>query len=177
MTPLPAAVLFPAWFITVILAGAAGAWIAWPMAFDRGFEEALEPERQRHRHRIGDPQETTLLALPRAERLALEPLPEPEHAPVPEWMFFGAQVQPQPGRDEYDLMTRHAGTSPPGDAAPEETPSAWTRRQGEQLARDIDEMIAASEQRRRELVEESNYFQHAILAEGPRHGKREEGAR
>ena len=182
MTPHVAAWLFPAWVVTVILAGVVGMWIAWPVAFDRGFEEAVGP-KERHRHRIGDPQQTTLLELPRAGQLALEPLPEPERA------FLGAQVQPRPGPAEYELMTRPHGQAPPaepdpatirmgvtrtsvevevsGDPRRDETPSAWTRRQ----AVAMDEFIKG-------MVEESNYFQHTILADHlSARGGPEDGAR
>ena len=162
MTPGMAAWLIPAWFATLILAGAVGAWTAWPMAFDRGFEEA--DGRERHRHRIGDPQVTTLLGLPRAGRLALEPpapeplepLPRPQRAPEPEWTFFGAQAEPQPGRAEYELMTRRPATAEVAvsrETPAHETPSAWTRRQ----VREMDAYI-------KEMEEKSNYFQHALKA-------------
>ena len=165
MTALPAVVLFPAWFFTILLAGTIGAWCAWPVAFDRGFEEADGQQRRRHRHRIGDPQETTLLELPREGRLEpLTPMP-PTHS---EWTFFGAgvEVEPRPGPAEYELLTAPTVTMAattatavmtlPGDGRPDETPSAWTRRQ----ALEMDAFIKA-------MREESNYFQHTILAERP----------
>ncbi len=172
MTPGWAAWLFPTWIATLVLAG----WAMRSIGFDRGFEEALEP--QRHRHRIGTPQESTLLELPRAG--VLEPQPEPDRHDgfQTEWTFFGAQVAPAPGRDEYELMTRTTQTMAvvatsataavklPGDGRPEETPSAWTRRQ----ALEMDAFIKG-------MVEESNYYQHTILASGTRHSRREGGVR
>ena len=159
MTPGWAAWLFPVWIATVIVAGVASAFIAWQIAFDRGFEEAVGP-RERHRHRLGGPQETTLLELPRAGR----PQPVPE-TPMPlthsEWMFFrGAQVQPQPGPAEYELLTAPTvtmtatSTTTTASLKLAETPSAWTRRQ----ALEMDAFIS-------KMREESNYYQHAILAD------------
>ena len=166
--PHMAAIAIGAWFITLIIAGAIGAWAAWGIAFDRGFEEAAG--HGRHRHRIGAPQETTLLELPRAGRLALEPPPPaPEPAPVPEWMYFGAPPAPPApvGPAEYRLMTRQSpGDQPPGTAGGGETPSAWTRRQ----ALEMDAFIKT-------MVEESCYFQHMILAGGSRHSRPEGGVR
>lgn len=168
----PHILLLAAWVVSVVLGGVLGAWIMHPIAFDRGFEEACG--NKRHRHRVGSPQETTLLELPRAGRLALDSRP-PEPKPGPEWTYFGAQPQPV-GPAEYELMTRPSGQVPPwepdqaatvrmgitrtsvqvevsGDTRTEETPSAWTRRQ----ALEMDAFIKS-------MTEQSNCFQHAILA-------------
>jgi hypothetical protein len=161
----PAVWLTLACVASVILGGILGACIAWQIAFDRGFEEACG--NKRHRHRAGGPQQTTLLELPRAGR------PEPE-TPMPpthsEWMFFGgAQVQPQPGPAEYQLLTAPTvtmtatTTTTTASLKLAETPSAWTKRMGLEM----DEYIS-------KMHEESNYFQHTILAE---HLTREGGAR
>jgi hypothetical protein len=175
----PADWLILACVACVILGGIIGALIDHPIAFDRGFEEACG--NKRHRHRIGSPQETTLIQLPpRAGRPAPEPWPEldPELGggrPVcvipgtgpPQWRFFGdgQQVLPQPGRDEYALLTAPVMTQTTQtmtvttatatvETRTDETPSAWTKRMGLEMDAYISKMR-----------EESNYFQHMILAD------------
>jgi hypothetical protein len=109
------------------------------------------------KHRRGGPQVSTLLELPAAGRLPVqdgpaagEP-PAPQPAAGPPWMFFGgAQLEPQPGREEYELLTRKEPCEEPS-CAEDETPSAFTQR----MALDMDEFIRGIEER-------SNYWQHIM---------------
>jgi hypothetical protein len=153
---------------SVILGGAIGACIAWQIAFDRGFEEACG--NKRHRHRIGSPQETTLLELPRAGQLALEPMPGET-----EWTFFGAQVEPQPGPAEYELLTAPVmtqttqtmtvtATTATVETRIDETDSAWSRRHVRELEAKLRDQELESDAYIKNMREESNYFRNVMLA-------------
>jgi hypothetical protein len=139
------------WLGSTAVACLITAWAAYLAGFDHGHDEATD--RERGRHRAAAPTE-----LPRAGRL---PVADPP------WEFFGgAQVEPQPGPAEYELMTRTAEPDRgPGEittaeqaialdlATPDETPSAFTRR----MADEVEKMIAGWEA-------QGNYDRHLIQA-------------
>ena len=158
-----AAWLVVAGFVIFLLAGAFGCWVGYGLGLDHAArDEADQLEAQiegRHRQR------------------------PPEPAPPPElgWTFFGgAQVEPQPGAAEYQLMTqtaesglhwcstcghRHYGQGPMNcppeppteqeepPAADDETPSAFTCRQAAQVEAWV-----------REWEAQGNYDRHLIYA-------------
>jgi len=152
-----AAWLIVAGFAIFLLAGAFGCWVGYGLGLDHAArDEADQLEAQiegRHRQR------------------------PPEPAPPPGWSFFGgAQVEPQPGAAEYELMTRTAGPmweyradnpglagtvvrmpvvsdDEPGQPPADETPSAFTRR-----------MAAKVEAKIREWEAQGNYDRHLIYA-------------
>jgi hypothetical protein len=141
------------WLGSTAVACLITAWAFYSVGFDHGHDEGAD--RERGRHRIAAPPE-----LPRAGRL---PVADPP------WEFFGgAQVEPQPGPAEYELMTRTAKTAEQPEADPmpgqlprwpdkddpgDETPSAFTRR----MADEVEKMIAGWEA-------QGNYDRHLIQA-------------
>lgn len=79
----------------------------------RAAEARYERASERHTHRKGDPQETTLLELPRAGYL--EPLPDLERPTLePPWLFAGESA-PGWGSEsaEYELLTQPAPLTTP----------------------------------------------------------------
>jgi len=158
----------PAWWLVIWLVSTAVActlvaWAVYWVGYDHGEREAAERERGRHRH-----------AAP-AEK---PPVPDPFRWPPDlgtavelatgnpgfEWSFFGgAQIEPQPGAAEYELMTQKADGPPTADRGGEalstggpsldETPSAFTRR----MAAEVGAMIAGWEA-------QGNYDRHLIYA-------------
>jgi len=150
-----AAWLIVAGFAIFLLAGTFGCWVGYGLGLDHAARDEADQLEARieGRHRQRPP----------------EPAPPPELG----WSFFGgAQVEPQPGAAEYELMTRtarqhddyfivhdHPRGEPcngfcKGDAAavePDETPSAFTRR----MAAEVEQMIAGWEA-------QGNYDRHLI---------------
>jgi hypothetical protein len=139
------------WLGSTAVACLITAWAAYLAGFDHGHDEGAD--RERGRHRAAAPPE-----LPRAGRLAADP----------PWEFFGgAQVEPQPGPAEYELMTRTAECGPCHDTyadlsghleanvkgCDDETPSDFTRRQ----VAEVEAMIAGWEA-------QGNYDRHLIQA-------------
>jgi hypothetical protein len=143
------------WFVAALALGCLGTY---PAAYRRGWARATIEAGDRHRHRHGDPQETTLLELPRAGRLPLERLADP--APLPSevaWVFAGGWDEGASGSGEYELLTRTAEQPEVGSlewtaqrveevraderaAAAAETDSGFTRRMALIVA-EIDDMI------------------------------------
>ena len=128
------------------------------------------------KHRKGGPAPGFLLELPVAGRLPVDDgpaaAPNPPTVAGPPWAFFGgAQLDPQPGPDEYELLTVSRLGTPIRQLLPprseetrqqdalelravraDESDSAFTRR----MALDMDRFI------REEIVEPSNVIQHLI---------------
>jgi hypothetical protein len=141
----------PAYWLLIALVGMAAvcffvALVAYQVGYDQGH---LDAEPDRHTHRKGDPLEP----LPRAGRIPLEVLADPEAGPFgpleAAFVFAGASEEWRPlGRDEYDLITTEL------PAADVETDSGFTRR----MAREVEAMIA-------EWEGDTNYWLHTHRAD------------
>jgi hypothetical protein len=161
------------WIVATVVAATITGVLGYLAGYDKGHLDATDHDRGRHR--AGH--------LPEGSAYIEESLVVSEAMGVPvmirerngekwaelgeqgqPWQFFGgAQVEPQPGPAEYELLTQTAGQRcgwcrDPGcdgehPAEPDESPSDFTRRH----AAEVEAMIAGWEA-------QGNYDRHTIQA-------------